>query len=156
MALCTLLMKHRQNEGWPQSVFAYTIDHGVRPESSEEAKTVGELVTPLGIPDFKILLTEGFNHRIVKLSSNMQAELSKELPGNLETVLRTERFDLLSDAAKDDSLGTLLTAHHQDDQYETVLQRLAWGSTLSGLGGIPPRNGRFRRPLLDYAKVVSC
>lgn len=153
MALCTLLVKHRQIEGWPKSVFAYTIDHGVRPESSEEAKTVGELVTSMGIAREKLLLTQGFNHRIVKLSSEMQAEFSKQLPGNLETVLRNERFDLLSNAAKDDLLGTVLTGHHQDDQYETVLQRLAWGSTLAGLGGIPPRNGIFRRPLLEYPKV---
>ena len=83
----------------------------------------------------------------------MQSELSKQTPGDLETVLRTERFDLLSNAAKEDSLGTILTGHHQDDQYETVLQRLAWGSTLAGLGGIPPKNSFIRRPLLEYPKV---
>ena len=49
MALCTLLAKHRENEGWPRSVFAYTIDHGVRPGSAEEAKAVEKLVTSIGI-----------------------------------------------------------------------------------------------------------
>ena len=155
MALCILLAKHRENEGWPQSVFAYTIDHGVRQESSQEAKTVGELVTSMGISQNMTWLTRGFSHRIVKLSPAMQSELSKQTPGDLETILRTERIELLSNAAKEDSLETILTGHHQNDQYETVLQRLAWGSTLAGLGGIPPINGVFRRPLLDYPKVYA-
>ena len=57
MALCILLAKHREKEGWPQSVFAYTIDHGVRQESSQEAKTVGELVTSMGISQNRTSLT---------------------------------------------------------------------------------------------------
>lgn len=48
MALCTLLKKHRENEGWPETMFAYIIDHGVRPESTEEAKSVGEQVCAMG------------------------------------------------------------------------------------------------------------
>jgi tRNA(Ile)-lysidine synthase len=83
----------------------------------------------------------------------MQKSLSKGKPENLETVLRTERIELLSKAAEQDSVEAVLTAHHQDDQYETVIQRLASGSTFAGLGGIPVKNGIFRRPLLDYPKV---
>lgn len=48
MALCTLLKYHRDTAGWPKELFAYTIDHGVRPESKEEAKTVAQYVTALG------------------------------------------------------------------------------------------------------------
>jgi len=49
MALCTLLKRHREIERWPAKVFAYTIDHGVRPESSEEAESVAKLVTDMGM-----------------------------------------------------------------------------------------------------------
>jgi tRNA(Ile)-lysidine synthase TilS/MesJ len=49
MALCILLKNHRAKEGWPLSVYAYTIDHGVRPESTDEAETVGEMVKSMGI-----------------------------------------------------------------------------------------------------------
>lgn len=50
MALCTLLKMHRENEAWPQTVFTYTVDHKVRPESHEEATMVGEWVRKMGIP----------------------------------------------------------------------------------------------------------
>jgi tRNA(Ile)-lysidine synthase len=85
----------------------------------------------------------------------VRKELEKEIPGNLEAVLRTERFQILTDAAKEDQVDQILQGHHSDDQYETLIQRLAWGSTLAGLGGIPPSNGRFRRPLLGFSKVST-
>jgi tRNA(Ile)-lysidine synthase len=87
----------------------------------------------------------------------MQKKLERlqgTIPPNAETILRAERLDLLVNAAKENDLGAILTGHHEDDQYETVIQRLAWGSSLAGLGGIPPVNGLFRRPLLEYPKVV--
>lgn len=48
MALCTLLGLHRDREGWPKDVFAYTVDHKVRPESQQEARLVREWVTKMG------------------------------------------------------------------------------------------------------------
>jgi tRNA(Ile)-lysidine synthase TilS/MesJ len=48
MALCTLLKLHREREGWPESVFAYTIDHKVRPESHREATMVSEWIRRMG------------------------------------------------------------------------------------------------------------
>jgi tRNA(Ile)-lysidine synthase TilS/MesJ len=50
MALCTLLRKHREIESWPTDVFAYTVDHGARPESSAEANQVKKLITTMGLP----------------------------------------------------------------------------------------------------------
>src|SRR5271155_735105 len=44
MALCTLLAKHRATEGWPKSVYAYIVDHGVRRKSAAEALKVSGLV----------------------------------------------------------------------------------------------------------------
>ena len=49
MAMCTLLKYHREAQGWPWKIFAYTIDHGVRPESAEEAAGVAKLVADMGI-----------------------------------------------------------------------------------------------------------
>lgn len=95
----------------------------------------------------------GFKARILTIDQDLRKEFEKEVPGNLEAVLRTERFNLLFGAAKEDKILHVLQGHHRDDQYETVVQRLAWGSTLAGLGGIPARNGIFCRPLLAFPKV---
>jgi tRNA(Ile)-lysidine synthase TilS/MesJ len=60
MALCSLLSRHRENEGWPKFVVAYTINHNVRPESTSESNMVGQWVQKLGsliyfiLTDFRI------------------------------------------------------------------------------------------------------
>ncbi|MFN5334718.1 MAG: tRNA lysidine(34) synthetase TilS [Bacteroidota bacterium] len=46
----------------------------------------------------------------------------------------------------------ILTAHHADDQIETLMMHFFRGTGLKGLTGIPERNGRIIRPLLNYAK----
>ena len=45
-----------------------------------------------------------------------------------------------------------MTAHHADDNRETVVQRIFEGAGLFGLKGIPRRNGFFLRPLLTVSK----
>ncbi len=44
-------------------------------------------------------------------------------------------------------------AHNLDDQAETVLHNLARGSSLKGLGGMAPVNGRLIRPLLIFSRA---
>jgi tRNA(Ile)-lysidine synthase len=90
----------------------------------------------------------------MKLSTTLQTKLQSLMPTNIETVLRMARLQLFRDAVKQDSLEYILTGHHEDDQYETVLQRLAWGSGMAGLAGIPVRNGHLLRPLLSFSKVI--
>ena len=46
----------------------------------------------------------------------------------------------------------LATAHTADDNVETVLQHLLRGTGLRGLCGIPPRRGRYVRPLLSVSR----
>ncbi len=47
----------------------------------------------------------------------------------------------------------LLTAHHADDNNETLLMNFLRGTGLHGLTGIPERNDYIRRPLLDFTKT---
>jgi len=46
----------------------------------------------------------------------------------------------------------ILTAHHADDQIETVMMNFFRGTGLKGLTGIPEKNQRIIRPLLLFRK----
>ncbi|MGB5078561.1 MAG: tRNA lysidine(34) synthetase TilS, partial [Sphingorhabdus sp.] len=72
--------------------------------------------------------------------------------GSIQASARTARYALLEQAADAERCDVIVTAHHGDDQLETVLMRLARGSGISGLSAIRPRNGRVIRPLLEFSK----
>ena len=71
---------------------------------------------------------------------------------SLEDAARTLRYQFLENTA--DRLGAdrIATAHHREDNAETVLLHLLRGSGLQGLGGIPPVRGRIVRPLLEMGR----
>lgn len=73
-------------------------------------------------------------------------------PPRSEAEARDARYAFLDDVAPPDAL--LATAHHADDQAETVLFRLARGTGLRGLRGIAPRRGRIVRPLLPFPRAM--
>lgn len=79
-------------------------------------------------------------------------------PGDsIEQWARGERYRLLLAAARDARAACLLTAHHADDQVETVLLALGRGCGLDGLTGIARedrRDGvRLLRPLLEFDRA---
>lgn len=62
---------------------------------------------------------------------------------------RYQWFDaLMNESGRSGTL--LLTAHHADDNIETLLMHFFRGTGLNGLGAIPPRNGSVIRPLLPF------
>ncbi len=63
--------------------------------------------------------------------------------------LRYAWFDQLMD---EHSFDKLVTAHHANDTFETVLFNLAKGTGLRGLRGIVPKQGKLVRPLLSFTK----
>lgn len=114
----------------PGRVRAATVDHGLRPENAEEARFVAGVCKELGVP---------------------HAILLGELPtegGSVQARARTLRYRLLADWAEGAALSQVATAHHADDQAETLLMRLARGSGLPGLAGI-----RAARPLSQDSDV---
>ena len=54
---------------------------------------------------------------------------------------------------KQNGIGHLATAHHADDQLETMIMRILRGSGVNGLSGIREKLGDIIRPLLDFRKA---
>jgi len=108
------------------------VDHKARPESGDEAKFVDNICHELQVPFFAGIFDENF---------------WDDTKSNFEERARIERYRILHKIAIDNNFGYIATAHHRDDQVETVLMRiLERGSGLKGLCGIKPVNP-IPRPL---------
>ena len=121
----------------PGAVEAATVDHGLRSESASEAALVADVCARLGVP-----------HVILPVNVASGASLQAQARG--------ARYAALADWAAARGLAALATAHHLDDQAETVLMRLARGSGLGGLAGVRPKRPLgpvvLIRPLLRWRK----
>lgn len=136
MALALLLRAWSDRRKIP--VTALTVDHGLRRESEAEAEQVAAWFSAMGFPH-EILVWKG-----------------EKPESGVQDAARRARYGLMLDWCEDHGVDVLCTAHHLEDQAETVLQRLAYGSGLDGLAGIPRHRvaGRVHilRPLLDIPR----
>lgn len=107
-------------------------DHGIHPDSAGVAESVRALATGLGLPVHVARLELG--------------------PAASETRSREARYAWLFRLASEVGAGLILTAHHQDDQVETILMRALKGSGPAGLAGIASRRGKLVRPLLPFRR----
>ncbi len=125
----------------PGEVEAATVDHGLRPESADEAAMVAALCQELNVP-----------HR------TLLADWSEMPTANIQAEARAMRYRLLDGWAKDRDLDAVATGHHADDQAETLLMRLARGAGVGGLGGSRALRALSEevllvRPLLGWRKA---
>lgn len=123
----------------PGLVEAATVDHRLRAESRAEAEMVGTVCEQLHVA-----------HQIL-------ASDAAPAQSNLQAWARELRYELLGRWAVERGLAAVATAHHLDDQAETLLLRLGRGSGIGGLAGIqklrPLTNGvQLVRPLLDWRR----
>ena len=78
---------------------------------------------------------------------------------SIETAARELRIESLLDIADNAGCDHIATAHQKNDNAETLIQRLARGTGIRGLGGIWPmrafgrRNVRFVRPMLCVTRM---
>lgn len=129
--LCNLWIKEQQPN---INLVCVTVDHGLRPESGNEAVKVHHW--------FK---SHNINHTTLKW-------VHGPIVSKLQAQARSARYELLEKYCTNNSVSILLTAHHANDQWETFFMRLNKGSGPVGLECIRPVSktsfGFLARPLL--------
>lgn len=131
------------NEVAPRNFHVVTVDHGLRPESADEAAMVAAVCTEQGIP-----------HTTLTLSLAKGSAVQERA--------RHARYAAMAEWAYAAGIIGLVTAHHADDQAETMIMRLNRGAGLRGLAGMraistfePPdrRKMTILRPLLQWRRA---
>ncbi len=71
---------------------------------------------------------------------------------SLQMVARRLRYQFFEELCVAHNYQYILTAHHSDDNLETLLLNFTRGTGIRGLVGIAPKNGKIIRPLLPFSK----
>lgn len=137
-SLCLMMLLHEWTQKNHHTLIAITCDHGLRPESTEEALWVQSICKQLNIDHFIITLK------------------GPKPKTGVQEWARVKRYDAFKRFCIEYHIQDLFLAHHQDDQIETFLMRLMAKSTWYGLASMPVfQQGQIInliRPLLGYTK----
>ncbi len=114
------------------------LDHGLRPDSADDAAFVADAGRSLGIH--------------VEMRRTDVAARARAEGRSIEEAGREARYRFLEETAGDGWL--IATAHTLDDAAETVLINLLRGTGLTGAGGIPGSRGRVVRPLIGVRRAA--
>lgn len=125
---------------WGISFEVAHVNHGWREESVLEEKRVRDWCRQKGV-ECHVLRLE---------------QVPSEDTANLEDYARRRRYAFFREVSEKRGLLAVLTAHHQDDQLETVVKRLFEGARIEKLAGIQKEASLWGllvwRPLLFYPK----
>lgn len=150
VALLRALAAIAPRRGWKLKLSVGHVQHHLRDEGGQaeaDAQFVAQLAEQLGL-------------------DGLRADLdpqSLQQGGNTEALARQGRYDALTEMAEQAGADFVATAHHGDDQLETILMRLLRGSSVRGLAGMawrrhvqPGSNIWLIRPMLalDRADVL--
>lgn len=120
-----------------EPILAHHVDHGLDPESAQRAAAAEQLAIGLGIP---------FTLHTVHVDPRDHG---------LEAAARKARYDVLVSSMHTGDV--LVTAHHADDQAETLLLQMLRGAGPRGLTGMPAVRalgpGHLARPLLEITRA---
>ena len=132
-SLALLALLHGAREQLGLDLVVAHVDHGIQETSAQVAQALRRHVEQLGIP-FEL------------------GELHLG-PDATETEAREARYAWLREAQRRLGARYVVTAHHADDQVETILLRVLRGSAPTGLAGIRSKSrGGLVRPLLPFFK----
>jgi tRNA(Ile)-lysidine synthase len=126
----------------PGAIEAASVDHALRPESRAEAEMVAVLCKHLGVP-----------HTVLTVAWAEKPSTA------IQERARDARYALLANWVSERQLDALATAHHADDQAETLVMRLNRGAGVRGLAGmrpssiVPGSTAPLLRPLLGWHRA---
>ena len=89
-----------------------------------------------------------------KMNSDLIIEniFLKEVNSNIESNFRKMRYSKLEEIRKRIKADFILTAHHADDQVETILMKILNSSGVEGLQGLRKLNQNIIRPMFNISK----
>lgn len=117
------------------------VNHQLRPEADREEQFVKQLASRYRVPFYSFIW-----------------EKAAHPDSGIEEAARNIRYSFFEQLMEQNKMNVLMTAHHQDDQVETILMKLTRGSTLAQLMGIAFSQsfseGELVRPLLGFSKQM--
>ena len=138
VCLLDYLWRLGQERGF--SVAAAHLNHGMRPTAQRDEELVRRLCRQRDIPFY----TEKVD--VYALCGAWRL--------TVEETGRRARYEFLRRTAASIGAAFIATAHHREDQAETVLLQLLRGTGPQGLAGIPPVREGIIRPLLDTPRAA--
>jgi len=137
MCLLHLLSVWGRQQG--MVVTAAHFNHRLRQTADRDETFVRQICAGWGIP-------------LLCGSGDVRA-LAAETGKSLEEAGREARYAFLEQARRESGSTVILTAHHADDNAETLLLNLLRGTGLQGLTGIPAERDAVLRPFLDVTRA---
>lgn len=137
VALVHLMMERARK--WKWTIGIVHVDHQLRGQQSyDDLLFVKKLASRWGVP---------FYSERIDIPSLVQTG------GNVQEVCRIERYRYFKRVMEHEPYDTLVTAHHANDQLETMLIQLTRGQMMTGIKEVRPfGTGRLLRPLLHVEK----
>lgn len=114
------------------------VDHSLRIESKDELAMVARYARNHDLPFYPLTI-----------DAAAEAEKSGE---SIETVSRRLRYEFFRHICQSEGYDYIATAHHENDQAETILAHLIRGSGTTGLQGMRVLDGDLWRPFLGVTK----
>lgn len=106
------------------------VNHGLRPDADEDA-------------EFTVAMLQRWG-----LSCELYKPRKVSDVGNVEEWGRDKRYEFFEKLAKKHKADWILTAHHQDDDFESMMLHFLRGTRVKGLSGMAFERGKILRPLL--------
>lgn len=101
--------------------------------------------------DQKLVEDTAFMWGFDTVSTRLDPEEAED--GNFQNWARNRRYQIFRDIKKETGADAIATAHHQDDQLETIIQKILRGAGMTAWQGMKLWNGELFRPLLEFSKA---